>query len=67
MGMSSHRRSGVLVIRAWLEDGEAAELRARLLSVDDIEAGEERVSWAASVEEVCAAVTAWLEDIKAAG
>ena len=67
MGMSAHRRGGVLVIRAWLEDGTAAELRARLISVDDVETGTERVSWAASVEEVCAAVASWLEEIKTAG
>ncbi len=64
VGMSTHSRGGVLVIRAWLEDGTAAELRARLISVDDVETGQERVSWAASTEEVCAAVATWLEEIK---
>ncbi len=63
----SESRGGVLVIRAWLDDGPSAELRARLISVDDVESGQERVSWAVSVEEVCAAVTSWLEEVKSGG
>ena len=49
-----------MVIRAWLEDGTAAELRARLISIDDVDRGEETVAWAASTEEVCRAVRDWL-------
>lgn len=53
--------TAVLVIRAWKE-GEAPEgLRARITSTLDTAAAEDAVSAAADVEEICAAVRAWVD------
>lgn len=52
--------TAVLVIRAWREGESADELRARITSTLDTTSGEEIVGAAADVEDVCAAVRAWL-------
>ncbi|CAL9603991.1 hypothetical protein [Streptomyces sp. enrichment culture] len=54
-------RYGVLVLRVWLEDGEADRFRARIIrSVD----GEQGASAAASgTEAVLSAVRIWLDEV----
>lgn len=54
-------RYGVLVLRVWLEDGEADRFRARIIrSVD----GEREASAAASGSEaVLSAVRIWLDEV----
>ncbi len=64
VGTTRERQGGVLVIRAWLEDGAATELRARLISVDDVASARESISYAASEEEICAVVRSWLADVQ---
>jgi hypothetical protein len=54
-------RIGVLVIRAWLEDGGVpGDLRARITETLDVSAPAPAESVAASEEEIVAIVVAWL-------
>jgi hypothetical protein len=54
-------RTGTLILRVWVEDGQSNRLRARILRV----AGQDRASPIAvtSVDDVLSAVRSWLEDI----
>ncbi len=59
--MTTVEKTGVLVIRAWLEEGlETNALRARITSTVDLSADETLETTAASEEEILAAVEAWL-------
>ncbi len=58
-----NRRDGVLVIRAWLEEGSPEAFRARVISVAGTERGEETVTWVASADEVHEAVDSWIEGL----
>jgi hypothetical protein len=54
-------RIGVLVIRAWLEDGVVpGDLRARVTQTLDVSAPSPVEAVAGSVEEIVAIVVAWL-------
>ena len=55
-------RTGVLIIRAWIEDGSVEPLRAEVRTVDDVSAGIECKRTMARAEEVVAAVQQWLAD-----
>jgi hypothetical protein len=57
---SSQERTGVLVIRVWVE-GDEERFRARITQSLDVTAAEQVVSSAASVEDISAAVRAWLD------
>lgn len=57
----SHR-TGVLIIRAWIEEGSSEPLRARVRLTTDVSAGVERTLTLVRHEEVCAAVEDWLAD-----
>ena len=55
-------RTGVLIIRLWIEDSHEFGLRARITqSALNSAATEESVAVAASVEDICAAVKQWVE------
>jgi hypothetical protein len=54
-------RSGVLVVRAWVEGGTPAGLRARITQSRDLTNTEQLVTTAATVEDILAAVRAWLD------
>jgi hypothetical protein len=56
------RRVGVIVIRVWLERRATPPLRARITHTTDLGARAEVVTAAASVDEICAQVRAWLHD-----
>jgi hypothetical protein len=58
---TSLERTGVLVIRVWMEPGGPAALRARVTHILDIVVADEAVIIAASQEEIYAAVQAWLQ------
>jgi hypothetical protein len=51
-----------MVIRVWVERDTTAPFRARMTRTNDIERPDEIVSAAASAEEVCGIVHAWLDD-----
>jgi hypothetical protein len=51
--------AGALVLRAWVEDGRA--LRVRITGVDGWD--QPGTVFAASIDETCSIVTAWLEGL----
>lgn len=48
-------------MRVWLEGESEPSLRARITSVDDVEAPEPWVEAGGSIEDICGSVRAWLE------
>ena len=60
-------RTGLLIIRAWIEEGSSEPLRAHIRLSSDVSAGIERTLTVARVEEVGATVEDWLADILAGG
>jgi len=56
-------RTGLLIIRAWIEEGSSEPLRARVQLSTDVSAGFERTPTFARAEAVCAAVHEWLAEI----
>lgn len=54
-------RSGVLVVRAWVEGSAPAGLRARITHSYDLTRNEQTMTTTATVEGVIAAVQAWLD------
>jgi hypothetical protein len=61
MTAPGHGRTGVLIIRAWLEDAAGASLRARIIHSMDITAEEPVATSAATIEDVARKVQDWLE------
>ena len=53
-------RTGILVIRVWLEQDAPGRLRARLTEAADLGEAPASLATAADVAGVCAAVEAWL-------
>jgi hypothetical protein len=60
--MPSHR-TGVLIIRAWVEAGSDEPLRAQVRSVNDIAFDGVRASTIIQTEGVMTLVSAWLQEI----
>lgn len=59
-------RTGVLVVRAWVEgDSAAGGLRARIVRTLDVTSSESESSSAATPEEVYRVVRLWLESLVA--
>jgi hypothetical protein len=56
-------RTAVLIIRAWIE-GEPPSLRMRVTRTFDVAAADETTEATASIEEVCAIVRRWLEQLE---
>lgn len=56
-------RVGLLIIRAWLEEGSAEPLRAQIRLTTDVATGFERALTVTRAEQVGAAVDAWLSDV----
>jgi hypothetical protein len=57
------QRTGVLVVRAWVEDDPSIGLRARIVSTVDVNQLESETSVAASIDDVGRIVRAWLESL----
>lgn len=64
MGTTSER-TGVLIIRAWVEAGSSEPLRAQIRIVDDVSTQHERRLALSRPDAVCAAVMGWLEELTA--
>ena len=62
--MSLHP-TGLLIIRAWVEQGSSKPLRAQIRLTTDGAAGFEQKLTLADVNAVSAAVEAWLRDVLA--
>lgn len=60
-------RTGLFIIRAWIEAGSVEPLRAQIRLTTDVSAGFERTLTLSGVEEVCAMVREWLADILGEG
>jgi len=58
-------RTGLLIIRAWTEDGSLTPLRAQLSRTADVSTGIEERSVHTDVIEVGAEVDTWLREILA--
>jgi len=58
-------RTGLLIIRAWTEEGSSTPLRAQLSQTADISTGIEHESVHSDVIEVGAQVETWLREILA--
>jgi hypothetical protein len=56
-------RTGLFIIRAWIEEGSSEPLRAHVRLSTDISAGVERTLTLVRPEAVCATVQEWLADI----
>ena len=56
---------GLLIIRAWVEQGSSKPLRAQIRLTTDVAAGFERELTLADVSDVSATVEAWLRDVLA--
>jgi hypothetical protein len=54
-------RSGVLVVRAWVEQGTVPSLRARITQSHDLSTTEQIVTTTADVEDILSTVRAWLD------
>jgi len=64
--MPSHR-TGLLIIRAWLEPGSTEPLRAHIRVTTDISAGIEQTVALAKPDTVMELVDEWLQGIVEAG
>lgn len=56
-------RTGLLIIRAWTEDGSSAPLRAQVSMTSDVSVGMEHKSVHTDVIEVGSEVQTWLREI----
>lgn len=60
-------RTGLLIIRAWIEEGSARALRADVRATTDVSTGFDASSSFAEAADVGRAVDAWLADMLAIG
>jgi hypothetical protein len=58
-------RTGLFIIRAWVEPGSSSPLRAQIRLTTDVAHGLERGLTVAREEEVIEAVQAWLSEMLA--
>ena len=56
-------RTGLLIIRAWIEEGSSEPLRAHIRISDDVAKGFRRELTLSRPELVCAEVGQWLEQM----
>lgn len=55
--------TGLLIIRAWVENGSSEPLRAHMRLSTDLSVGIERELTLTLVDEVCNTVEEWLESV----
>lgn len=61
----ANTRTGLLIIRAWVEPGSCSPLRAQIRLTTDVSRGFERSLTVAQEEAVVEAVHAWLSEMLA--
>lgn len=59
----SSDRTGLMIIRAWVEEGSSEPLRAQIRLTTDVTTGVQRTLTVAREDEVCAMVRQWLADV----
>ena len=62
-GAKGSERTGLLIIRAWVEDGSSEPLRAHIRVSSDVSAGFDRTLTLSRAEAVCATVREWLTEV----
>lgn len=63
--MANKERIGLMIIRAWVEEGSSKPLRAHIRLTSDVSAGVEHTVALADIEGVRDAVDSWLRGIVA--
>lgn len=63
MGTIAEERTGVLVLRAWIEAGEEPNLRVRIIRLVQGDAAEPVSLATVTIDGVCLTVRSWLEDL----
>ena len=61
MNTATPDRSGVLILRLWIEANHAKGLRARITQMLDTARTEQSVAVAASANDICAIVKDWVD------
>jgi hypothetical protein len=56
-------KTGLLIIRAWVEEGSSARLRAAVRATTDVSTGFDRTVTLARADEVGATVQEWLAEV----
>lgn len=64
-GVAKTHKTGLLIIRAWVEDGSPEPLRADVRATTDVSAGLDRAVTLARAEDVGATVQTWLAEVLA--
>lgn len=59
---SSSDRTGVLIVRLWIEANHERGMRARITQTLDTMLAEQAVAVVASSEDICAVVKRWVEE-----
>ena len=67
MKRKSPDRTGVFVVRLWIEPNHEAGLRARITQTIDTRVPERSVAIAASADDICAVIKSWVDDFVAPG
>ncbi len=62
-GVTAADRTGLLIIRAWVEQGSSEPLRAQIRVSADVSVGFDRTLTLLRSQDVCAAVQMWLDGI----
>lgn len=60
MAVNDEERTGLMILRAWMERDHVNRLRVRVIRLDQDQAAGAVLQACASVDEACAAVRAWL-------
>jgi hypothetical protein len=63
VGTLDEERARIMILRAWVEAGAHQRLRVRVTQVTHEHSGEPMFSAAATIDDVCALVRAWLEEL----
>ncbi len=61
--MAAGERSGVLVVRAWVE-GDPPQLKARISHTIGVAQREPQTATASSADEICAVARRWLDALE---
>jgi len=56
-------RTGLLIIRAWIEEGSSEPLRVQVRICTDVATGLEHTLTTTRADAVCAAVREWLDEM----
>jgi hypothetical protein len=59
--MSASGRTGVMLMRVWVEESASSMLRVRITHMLDTASTRQEVVTASGIDEVCAFVRGWLE------